>query len=145
MASQRATAACFILINTEHILKLAPVSLQPYQRNDGIFSYIPQRDHTMAKLLSLVSVALILVLCETKVSANIINDRFLEEEIVPDILDYLPDDMRPLRVVYLPGVEINLGTILSPSQTRLQPDVSWEAESAYYTLFMTGKLMSLFE
>ncbi len=75
------------------------------------------------------------------IAANI-NDRFREEEIIPDIIDNVSLELQPLNVTYpSSGVSVNLGNSLRPSQVRIEPEVRWEAEvGAFYTLLMTGKL-----
>ncbi|KAG4070051.1 hypothetical protein HA402_013711 [Bradysia odoriphaga] len=77
------------------------------------------------------------------VTAADINDRFREEEIIPDIIDDIALELQPINVTYpSSGVSVNLGNELRPSQVRIQPEVTWEAEiGAFYTLLMSGKLI----
>lgn len=78
------------------------------------------------------------------VTAADINDKFREEEIIPDIFDDINVELQQLNITYPnSGVSVNLGNALRPSQVRIAPEVRWEAESdAYYTLLMTGKLVA---
>lgn len=70
-----------------------------------------------------------------------INDKFREEEIIPDIIDDVTVELQPLNVTYpTSGVSVNLGNPLKPSQVTIEPEVRWEADAgAFYTLLMTGK------
>lgn len=89
----------------------------------------------------LVSCALIFISSQTEAfSPKEIKDKFLEEEIVPDVLADLPE-IKPLKITYPSGINVSLGNILTPTQVKDVPKVEFEAEEgAYYTLLMTGKL-----
>lgn len=88
------------------------------------------------------SVILIIALITLSISVDSaeINDKFLEEEIFPDVLDEVIVDLRQLNITYFTsGVNVSLGNHLLPSQVTVQPDVQWETnEATYYTLLMTG-------
>lgn len=73
---------------------------------------------------------------------NVINNKFIGEEIVPDIFDqeHMPAAMKPLIISYGSGLVVGLGNELTPSQVREAPTVEWEAnDDAYFTLLMTGE------
>lgn len=74
--------------------------------------------------------------------AGLVNDKFRDEEIVPDIIDDFTVELQKLNITYnSPGLGVNLGNVLTPSQVTDQPDVTWESQtSSFYTLLMTGKL-----
>lgn len=60
-----------------------------------------------------------------------------EEEIVPDVLQKLDDDVKLLKVSWDEDVEADLGNILTPTQVQKQPKVEYKAEKdTYYTLAM---------
>lgn len=72
-------------------------------------------------------------------AAGVVNDRFRDEEIVPDILDDFTVELQKLNVAYhSSGVGVNLGNALKPSEVANQPDVTWESQpDSFYTLLMT--------
>lgn len=74
--------------------------------------------------------------------AGLVNDKFRDEEIVPDVLDEVAVDLQKLNVTYhSSGVSVNLGNALKPSEVADQPDVTWESQpDSFYTLLMTGEL-----
>lgn len=83
--------------------------------------------------------ALLCALYQCEASSNI-QTKFQEEEIVPDVLEKLPE-LKTLKISYPSGVDVDLGNVLTPTQVKDQPTVEWEAEAgALYTLLMTGKL-----
>lgn len=88
-----------------------------------------------------ISLAIALIILSKCVSTADITDKFRAEEIIPDIIDDLTFELQPLNVTYpTSGVGVNLGNILRPSQVRIAPTVTWEADvGAFYTLLMTGK------
>lgn len=93
-----------------------------------------------------ISLIIAFILLSKWVSTADINDKFREEEIIPDIIDDLTDELLPLNVTYFAsGTSVNLGNVLRPSQVTVAPEVSWEADvGAFYTLLMTGKIINEF-
>lgn len=79
--------------------------------------------------------------------AGLVNDKFRDEEIVPDILDDFTVELQNLNVTYRSsGVDVNLGNVMTPSQVTDQPEVGWESQpDTFYTLLMTGISIELFE
>ncbi|KAG4069996.1 hypothetical protein HA402_013656 [Bradysia odoriphaga] len=71
--------------------------------------------------------------------AGLVNDKFRDEEIVPDVLDALTVELQKLNVTYhSSGVSVDLGNVLTPSQVTDQPEVTWEAQpDTFYTILMT--------
>lgn len=91
-----------------------------------------------------ISLIIAFILLSKWVSTADINDKFREEEIIPDIIDDLTDELLPLNVTYSTS-GVNLGNVLKPSQVTVAPEVSWEADDgAFYTLLMTGKFRNEF-
>lgn len=74
--------------------------------------------------------------------AGLVNDKFRDEEIVPDVLDDFTVELQKLNVTYhSSGVDVNLGNALKPSEVENEPEVTWETQSdTFYTILMTGKL-----
>ncbi|XP_055380936.1 protein D3-like [Condylostylus longicornis] len=61
---------------------------------------------------------------------------FVENEIVPDVIDVAPKEI--VEVSYPSGAKVNLGKELTPTQVKDIPEVKWRSESdALYTLLMT--------
>uniref|UniRef100_V5GYS1 Phosphatidylethanolamine-binding protein n=1 Tax=Anoplophora glabripennis TaxID=217634 RepID=V5GYS1_ANOGL len=59
-----------------------------------------------------------------------------QHEVVPDVIDVAPKQL--VEVKYPSGVTVNLGNVLTPTQVKDQPNVSWEADNnSFYTLCMT--------
>lgn len=57
--------------------------------------------------------------------------------VVPDVIDKVPQDV--LQVTYPNGISVDIGKVLTPTQVKDQPTVTWNADAnAYYTLCMTG-------
>lgn len=97
----------------------------------------------MSKNLSLALIALCCVFYRIEASPKETVNKFLSEEIFPDILDELPD-IKPLKVVYPNNRKVSLGNILTPTQVKSEPRVEWEAEEdVFYTLLMTGERKSV--
>ncbi len=73
--------------------------------------------------------------------AGLVNDKFRDEEIVPDILDDFTVELQKLNISYhASGVGVDLGNALKPSEVRNEPEVMWESQpDSFYTLLMTGK------
>lgn len=94
----------------------------------------------MWKNLPILAITLYLALYCFDASANVINEKFLADEIVPDILDGPLPDLKPLTISYKSTLNVTLGNEFTPMQVREQPLVVWEAEEGVtYTLLMTGK------
>ena len=56
--------------------------------------------------------------------------------VIPDVIDEVPRDL--LEVTY-PNNKVEIGKILTPTQVKDQPTVTWNADAgALYTLCMTG-------
>lgn len=57
--------------------------------------------------------------------------------IVPDVIDKAP--VKLLSVVYPNNITVDIGKVLTPTQVKDPPTVSWDSEAnTYYTLCMTG-------
>lgn len=70
-----------------------------------------------------------------------IRTKFISDEIVPDVLDDLPEVMNTLKVTYSSDLNVTLGNVLKPSQVANEPRVEWDADDGViYTLLMTGIL-----
>lgn len=70
-------------------------------------------------------------------SSKEVNKRLREEEIIPDVLGKLSDDVNLLKVSWNDEVKASLGNILTPTQVQKQPKIEYEAEDdAFYTLAM---------
>lgn len=63
--------------------------------------------------------------------------RLREEEIVPDVLQGLSEDVELLKVYWDDEIKASLGNVLTPTQVQHQPVVEYEGEKdSYYTLTM---------
>lgn len=93
--------------------------------------------------LLLTSLTVFLVVHRIEATSEQIKQKFMDEEIVPDILDSLPETMVAVMVTYpTSGVSVDLGNALTPSQVRDEPKVEWEARAGVvYTLLMTGEVL----
>lgn len=59
-----------------------------------------------------------------------------KHKVVPDVIDAVPKDV--LEVSYKSGVKVNQGNVLTPTQVKDPPTVTWSAENDnFYTLCMT--------
>lgn len=64
------------------------------------------------------------------------SEAFTTNEIVPDILDDGPKEL--LRVSYSSGLKLDIGSELTPTQVKDQPNVEYEGDNdAFYTLLLT--------
>lgn len=96
----------------------------------------------MSNHLTLAVITLFVILFPIETFSREINDKFHQEEIVPDVLSYIPDDLKLLKISYPARVKVSLGNILTPTQTKEQPKVEWDGGyGAYYTLVMTGEFL----
>lgn len=96
----------------------------------------------MAKQLLFILLTIFCVAYQTEASSKDVKNKFQDEEIVPDVLDDLPQ-IKKLKINYPSGVSVNLGNILTPTQVQDQPTVEWDADvGSFYTLLMTGELES---
>nr|XP_033321264.1 protein D2-like isoform X1 [Megalopta genalis] len=56
--------------------------------------------------------------------------------VVPDVVDKAPEKV--LNVAYPNNITVDIGKVLTPTQVKDQPEISWDADAnAYYTLCMT--------
>ncbi|XP_070490205.1 protein D3-like [Chironomus tepperi] len=74
------------------------------------------------------------------VNLNCVNmsasEAFTSNEIVPDILDDAPKEL--LKVSYTSGINLEIGSELTPTQVKDQPNVEYEGDNdAFYTLLLT--------
>lgn len=61
---------------------------------------------------------------------------FTEHEVVPDVISVAPSEL--VSVKYDSGVEVKEGNVLTPTQVKDQPKLSWNADpNAFYTVCMT--------
>ncbi|XP_061394497.1 protein D2 [Musca vetustissima] len=61
---------------------------------------------------------------------------FEEHQVVPDVISVAPSEL--LSVKYDSGVEVKEGNVLTPTQVKDQPKLSWNADpNAFYTVCMT--------
>jgi phosphatidylethanolamine-binding protein (PEBP) family uncharacterized protein len=61
---------------------------------------------------------------------------FINNGIVPDILDEAPKNV--VEVKYDSGVNLSAASVLTPTQVKNEPAISFEADSqSFYTLLMT--------
>jgi len=91
----------------------------------------------MSNHLTLAAIALFCILYRIEANSDNISEKFLQEEIVPDVLEDLKE-LKLLKISYPSKVKVNLGNILTPTQVKDQPKVEWDAEEgAFYTLLMT--------
>lgn len=80
---------------------------------------------------------LLLISYQRVESSKEVNRRLREEEIIPDILGKLSDDVNLLKVSWDDKIKAELGNVLTPTQVQNQPKVEYNAEDdAYYTLVM---------
>lgn len=57
--------------------------------------------------------------------------------VVPDVIDKVPESV--LSVTYPNNISIEIGKVLTPTQVKDPPTVTWNADSnTFYTLCMTG-------
>lgn len=95
----------------------------------------------MSRHLSLALITLFCLLYRIEASSKEVKNKFLHEQIVPDVLEDLPE-LDNLKISYPSGVKVELGNVLTPTQVKDEPKVEFEAEDgAFYTLLMTGKLI----
>ncbi|CAG0910012.1 unnamed protein product, partial [Darwinula stevensoni] len=59
-----------------------------------------------------------------------------EDGIIPDMVSTVPPEV--VQVKYPSGAEVKMGNVLTPTQVKDVPQVSWNADPhSYYTLAMT--------
>lgn len=92
----------------------------------------------MSKVFVFAVIALLCGLQCIEALPDEISDKFRREEIVPDVLEVVPE-LKLLKISYPSGVEVNLGNVLTPTEVKDQPTVELELEDgSFYTLLMTG-------
>lgn len=58
--------------------------------------------------------------------------------VVPDVIDKVPENV--LKVTYPNQISVEIGKVLTPTQVKDKPNVTWSGDTnTYYTLCMTGK------
>ena len=58
--------------------------------------------------------------------------------VVPDVIDKVPENV--LKVTYPNQISVDIGKVLTPTQVKDKPNVTWNGDAnTYYTLCMTGK------
>ncbi|KAF7633201.1 hypothetical protein Mgra_00007391 [Meloidogyne graminicola] len=63
-------------------------------------------------------------------------EEFKKNSIVPDVIPKAPE--KRIRLTFDSGVEAKLGNVLTPTQVKNPPKITWEAEDGVlYTLVMT--------
>lgn len=93
-------------------------------------------------MTSKVAFFLLLALIYSDKSSAQVREKFIEAQIVPDILDLnsLPNPLGSLNISYPSGVNVTLGNELTPTQVKDKPEVKWNSVSGmHYALLMTGK------
>lgn len=88
---------------------------------------------------SFISIVFIVLLSsyQNVESSEEVSRRLREEEIIPDVLGKLDDDVKVLKVFWNDEVKADLGNTLTPTQVQKQPKVEYEAEEdSFYTLAM---------
>ncbi|CAH2094070.1 unnamed protein product [Euphydryas editha] len=82
----------------------------------------------------IITVYLLLVSCYGDTEDTPVARAFIENKLVPNIVDQAPH--KYIRVNYS-SVEVKLGNYVNPLQTLFQPDVAYEAnEDDLYTLML---------
>lgn len=57
--------------------------------------------------------------------------------VVPDVIERVPRST--LKVTYPNDISIDIGKVLTPTQVKDQPSVTWDADAnSFYSLCMTG-------
>ncbi|CRK92647.1 CLUMA_CG006199, isoform A [Clunio marinus] len=80
---------------------------------------------------------LLFLACYQSEATREVQDKFRDENILPDVLDELPD-IDLLNITYPSGVKVNLGNVLTPTKVKDEPTVKWNSEDGvFYTLLMT--------
>ncbi|KAK6743742.1 hypothetical protein RB195_010813 [Necator americanus] len=68
--------------------------------------------------------------------ASMAAEAFKKHEVVPDVLATAPS--KTVKAVYDSGAEVTLGNVLTPTQVKNPPKLTWDAEpGALYTVIMT--------
>lgn len=94
-------------------------------------------------ILSVITIFCVLYRIEVvRCSSNnvSVNIKFCQAGIIPDIIEDLPIQLKFLSIVYPSQITVNLGNILTPTQTKKQPKIACDLDKAsVYTLLMTGR------
>ncbi|KAK6051399.1 phosphatidylethanolamine-binding protein [Cooperia oncophora] len=68
--------------------------------------------------------------------ASMAAEAFKKHEVVPDVIGTAPTKI--VKAHYDSGVEVNLGNVLTPTQVKNPPKLTWDTEQgALYTVIMT--------
>ncbi|EYB84013.1 hypothetical protein Y032_0324g2528 [Ancylostoma ceylanicum] len=68
--------------------------------------------------------------------ASMAAEAFKKNEVVPDVLPVAPS--KTVKAVYDSGVEVSLGNVLTPTQVKNPPKLTWDTEpGALYTVIFT--------
>ncbi|KAK5982066.1 Phosphatidylethanolamine-binding protein [Trichostrongylus colubriformis] len=68
---------------------------------------------------------------------TMVDDAFKKHEVVPDVISTPPSKI--VKASYDSGVEVNLGNVLTPTQVKNPPKLTWDTEpGALYTVIFTG-------
>lgn len=113
-----------------------------YDNINGTTSIINTNTRILISEFNLTPVAGDFFRAQFEGAAGLVNDKFRDEEIVPDILDDFTVELERLNITYhSSGLGVNLGNILTPSQVTDEPEVTWASQTGtFYTLLMTGKM-----
>lgn len=91
----------------------------------------------MSKKVLLAVIVLINLYNKCEGGSELVQRRLREDEIVPDVLQKLPD-VDLLKVSYGKDLKADLGNILTPTQVKEQPKIEYDANpNDFYTLLMT--------
>ncbi|WKX98229.1 hypothetical protein Q1695_013701 [Nippostrongylus brasiliensis] len=92
---------------------------------------------TLPIVQSVPALAIFLVVAQCSWSlASMASEAFKKHEIVPDVLPVPPS--HTVKAVYDSGVEVSFGNVLTPTQVKNPPKLTWDVEpGALYTVIMT--------
>ncbi|XP_054743510.1 putative odorant-binding protein A5 [Anastrepha obliqua] len=78
-----------------------------------------------------------LVASSTLAEDSEVGKLFRDTEVVPDVLEEPPKEL--LKIVYDNGLEVGKGKEFTPTQTKDEPKLDWNAEpDSYYTVVMSN-------
>lgn len=120
---------CLLGLNS-YLLDIGGVSLKKK------VSYV-ENDIKMSMKLQFVIFVLISFYNHCDCGSDLAQKRLREEEIIPDVLQSLPD-VDLLKVSYSEKLKVDLGNKLTPTQVKEHPKVEYDANpNDFYTLLMT--------